>query len=575
MSFLGTESRIDPIVLSDEEQSYLKALAGNTDAAKTISDRCRVILRCADGLKDAEVAAEFGWPPGMVRRWRHRFQEHRIKGLLDKGLMGNEILPADETAAESRDSGYGKPGSRPKPVVLSDEERSTLENYVRNPDASASVAVRCRIILRCADGMDNGEVAKELCLNPVTVRRWRNDFVKSRLNALLGKRKTTHFHGFTGEKSARNNEGNRHYTVGPRLRITLSEDERVSLESLVRNPRGTGTIADRSRAILRCADAVLHWQVAEELGVCAQTVARWRRTFLKGGIRGLLDKPSTGLDLHLTGEKASEVIDRTLNTTPAGATHWTEQAMADATGLPKWTIRRMWTAFGVHPQPWTMLELCNDRLFVEQVRDIVGLYLSPPLRALVLSVEDTGDASAGEPGDETRRTQALDGAQPGRADEWRSPDRTPVGTNPLIIALDIVAGFVAGHDRTPHGLPGDVHDFLEEIHHGAPGDLNLHIVVDNALILESAEIGDWMARRPRWHAHVAPAPAAWTHQLERWLDEMARRPPQPGATGSAGRLEADIRGFLEGRSDTPRPFKWLGFDGDNPGRRSTDNERDV
>ena len=534
-----------------------------------------MILRCADGLKDAEVAAEFGLTPGTVRQWRHRFQEHRIKGLLDKRLTGGGIPPWAETAAESRASRYGRPGSPPKPVVLSDDERSTLENYVRNPDANSSLAVRCRIILRCADGMDNAEIGKELGLNRFTVRRWRNDFVKSRLNGLLGKRKTTRSHGFTGVTATRNIEEHRHYTVRPRLRITLSEDERLSLESLVRNPRGTGTMSDRSRAILRCADDMLHEQVAEELGVSPQTVARWRRTFLKSGIRGLLGKPSMGLNLDLTGEKASEVIDRTLNTTPPGATGWTEQALADATGLPKWTIRRMWTAFGVQPEPWTMLEFCHDRLFVEQVRGIVGLYLSPPLRALVLGVEDMGHAAAGGPGDEARPTQALDGAQPGPADAWRSPERTPVGANPLLVALDIITGFAAGQGRTQNGLPGDVHDFLKEIHHGAPGDLSLHLVADSALVLDSAEIEDWLIGRPHWHAHTAPTAAAWAYQLERWLDEMARRPPHPGATGSAGRLKAGIRGFLEQRSDTPRPFKWLGFDDGNLDRRSTEIRREA
>ena len=575
MSNRSTEPRIEPIVLSGEEQSYLKARAGNTDADKTVADRCRAILRCADGLNDAEVAAEIGWSPSTVRRWRQRFQEHRIEGLLGKGLMEDESLPADEAASESLDPSYGRPGSPPKPVVLNDEERSTLEHYVRNPDANSSLAVRCRIILRCAEGMDNADIAKELGLNPVTVRRWRNEFVKSRLKGLLGRRKTTRSHGFTGGTAAQENEQRRVYKVASRLRISLSEDERLSLEGLVRNPRGAGTMSDRSRAILRCADDVLHGQVAEELGVSAQTVAKWRRTYLKSGIRGLLGKPSMGLDLDLTGEKASEVIDRTLKTAPAGATRWTEQALADATGLAKWTIRRIWTAFGVHPQPWSMLELCHDRRFVEQVRGIAGLYLSPPLRALVLFTGDTGDASAGGPEAETRRPQALDGPQPGQADAWRNPDRTPVGANPLLVALDIVTGFVAGKGRTSHSLPGDVNDFLGEIHRSAPGGLDLHLIADNGLILESAEIEDRLAGRPHWLAHVAPAPAAWAYQLERWLDEMARRPPQPGATSSAGRLKADIRGFLEGSSDTPRPFKWLGFDDGNPDRRSTDNGRDA
>lgn len=483
---------------------------------------------------------------------------------MDMSLMQVKFPVADETTAEALDSSYGRPGSPPKPVVLSDEERSTLENYVRKSDVNSRVAVRCRIILRCADGMDNVQIGKELCLNPVTVRRWRNDFVENRLSGLLGKRKTTISHGFTGGRSAQVCERDRDYTVRPRLRITLSENERLSLESLVWNPRGAGAISDRSRAILRCADDVPHWHVAKELGVCAQTVSKWRRTFLKSGIRGLLNKPSMGLELHLTGEKASEVIDRTLNTTPANVTRWTEQAMADVTGLPKWTIRRMWTAFGVHPQPWTMLQLCNDRRFMEKVRDVAGLYLSPPLRALVLCVEDMGDVTAGQPSGEADRSHALDGAQPRPADEWRSLNSTPVGANPLIIALDIITGFVTGHDRTLHHLPRDFHDFLEEIHHGAPGELNLHIIVDNERILESVEITDWLAERPRWHAHVAPTTAAWAYQFERWFDELARRPSQPDANGSASRLKADIRGFLEGRSDTPRPFKWPSFDDNSP-----------
>ena len=223
----------------------------------------------------------------------------------------------------------------------------------------------------------------------------------------------------------------------PMAVLVLSDEERSYLERQVRRRRVARSISDRCRMILHCADGLTNKAVAAELGVHEHTVGKWRRRFLKERIEGLSDEPRPGRPRTLTDEQVAEVIERTLETTPADATHWSIRSMARESGLSHTTIRRIWAAFSVQPHRSETFKLSGDPLFVDKVRDIIGLYLSPPDRALVLCV------------DEKSQIQALDRSQPVLPMLPGMPERCTHdykrhGTTSLLAALDVATGRVIG-----------------------------------------------------------------------------------------------------------------------------------
>ena len=327
----------------------------------------------------------------------------------------------------------------------------------------------------------------------------------------------------------------------------------------MRSRCGTGAISDRCRIILRCADGLTNKAVAAELDMTPSALGKWRKRFFEFGIEGLLGRPPLNLGDPVTGEKVAEVIDWSLNTKPDGAARWTVRAMAEKTGLPDATIRRMWGALGVHPRPWKMLELSASPLFMAKVRGIVGLYLSPPDRAMVLCVESGMRANTeGSPEREANGALAFDPAQSALSkaqDESRTRLTRVLGSNPLLLALDVVTG-VDGASNHAGDRARDLQDFLQEIESRAPHDEELHIIVNNDLIRTTEEIAPRPIKPPRWHVHVAPTRNAWAYQAEYWLGALARRPSQSPENASVRQLRSDIRIFLKSHFDGPKPFKW-------------------
>ena len=336
----------------------------------------------------------------------------------------------------------------------------------------------------------------------------------------------------------------------PTVPVSLNEEERSFLENQVRDPRVARVIATHCRIILRCADGMTNRAVASELGVNERTVSMWRYRFLEDRIDGLSDGPHKGRRQPLTDEKVAEVVERTLHTTPAHATRWSARSMARETRVSHSSVRRIWTAFGMYPHRWEPCALSVDPLVADKVRDIVGLRLSPPGRAMVFCVDRHEHAS---------RTQALDHTQPvlpmaAFVREWRSLNSRCYDTQSLLVALDAATGFDMGEDCTGE-RSGELLQFLEVIDRRVPDDLDLHIVVDNAAH-NVAAIETWLAQRSRWKVNVAPTSAAWANQVERWFAELMRKELQRGANTSKHRLEAKIRDFLEAQAKSPRPFKW-------------------
>ena len=300
--------------------------------------------------------------------------------------------------------------------------------------------------------------------------------------------------------------------------------------------------------ILRCADGLPSKAVAAELGVHEHTVGKWRRRFLKDRIDGLLDEPRPGRPRTIEDDQVAAVIERTLYTTPVDATHWSIRSMAKETGLSHTTIRRIWTAFGLQPHRSETFKLSSDPLFVDKVRDIVGLYLSPPDRALVLCV------------DEKSQIQALDREQPvlpmmPGMPERRTHNYVRHGTTSLFAALDVASGFVIGKCYRRHRA-SEFLDFLKQIDARVPADLDIHIVMDNYATHKTPRIKAWLARRPRYHLHFTPTSASWINQVERWFAELTRKQLQRGVHTSVRELEADIQAFIETHNKDPRPYRW-------------------
>ncbi|TMJ89810.1 MAG: IS630 family transposase [Alphaproteobacteria bacterium] len=330
--------------------------------------------------------------------------------------------------------------------------------------------------------------------------------------------------------------------------LVLSSVERAYLERQIRRRRVARSLSERCRIILRCAEGIPSKAVAAELGVHEHTVGKWRRRFLRDRVEGLLDEARAGRPRTIDDDQVAAVIERTLRSTPADATHWSIRSMAGATGFSHTTIRRIWTAFGLQPHRSETFKLSNDPLFVDKVRDIVGLYLSPPNRALVLSVDEKSQIQALD------REQPLLPMMPG-VPQRRTHSYIRHGTTSLFAALDVASGFVIGKCYKRHRA-AEFLDFLKQIDAQAPHGLDVHIVMDNYATHKTAAIKAWLMRRPHYHVHFTPTSASWINQVERWFAELTRKKLRRGVHTSISQLEADIRAFIERHNENPRPYRW-------------------
>lgn len=287
--------------------------------------------------------------------------------------------------------------------------------------------------------------------------------------------------------------------------VVLSDEERTFLEAQVRRHKAARSLLDRCRMILLCADGLQSKEVGARLGVHEHTVGKWRRRFVKDRIEGLTDEYRPGRPRTVSDAQVAEVIERTLNATPKDATHWSIRTMAAEMGLSHTTIRRIWSAFGLQPHRSEACKLSTDLLVVDKVQDIVGLYMSPPHRAIVLCV------------DEKSQNQALDREQPvlpmapGVA-ERRTHTYVGHGTTSLFAALDIATGAVIGTCYKRHRAT-EFLDFLKRIDAAVPEGPDVHLVMDNYATHKTPQIKAWLARRPHWHIHFTPTSASWINQV--------------------------------------------------------------
>jgi transposase len=334
----------------------------------------------------------------------------------------------------------------------------------------------------------------------------------------------------------------------PKVALNLSADERRRLESLAHRSRSAPHVARRARIILACAEGVDSKVVAHRLHVTPATVCKWRGRFINQRLDGLYDEPRPGAKRTITDEQVEQVIIRTLETTPRGATHWSTRAMAKGIGLSHMAISRIWRTFGLQPHRSETFKLSNDPLLIEKVRDIVGLYLNPPTHAAVFCVDEKPQIQALD------RTQPLLPMQPGQV-ERRTHDYRRHGTTTLFAALNAKTSEVITQFHQRHRA-AQFREFLDLMDAQVPRRLDVHLIMDNYSTHKTALIRNWFAKHPRFHVHYTPTYGSWLSLVERWFAELTMKQIRRGAYRSVAQLKAGIQEFIDAHQADPKPFVW-------------------
>jgi transposase len=336
---------------------------------------------------------------------------------------------------------------------------------------------------------------------------------------------------------------------GPELReLKLSTQETEQLLEWTRRHKTSQALALRARIVLACAQGHNNCEVARDCRVYRQTVGKWRGRFVERRLDGLLDEPRPGAPRKHGDAKIERLIAMTLNERPAEATHWSTRLMARKLKLSQSTVSRVWRAFGLQPHRSETFKLSTDPLFIEKVRDIVGLYLNPPTKAMVLCV------------DEKSQIQALDQTQPALPlapglPERRTHDYVRHGTTTLFAALDVATGSVIGQLHRRHRAK-EFLAFLRTIEASVPAALSVHLVMDNSSTHKTPAVKGWLARHPRFQVHFTPTSSSWLNQVERWFALLSARQIRRGTHRSTIELERAIRQYLEVSNREPAPFIW-------------------
>jgi transposase len=337
-------------------------------------------------------------------------------------------------------------------------------------------------------------------------------------------------------------------TGHPKVALMVTAEERQRLESLAHRSRSAPQVARRARIILACAEGADSTVVARRLHVTPGTVGKWRGRFVRYRLDGLYDEPRPGAKRTITDDQVEEVIIRTLETTPRGATHWSTREMAKTVGLSHTAISRIWHTFGLQPHRSETFKLSNDPLLIEKVRDIVGLYLNPPTQAAVFCVDEKPQIQALD------RTQPLLPMQPGQV-ERRTHDYKRHGTTTLFAALNAKTSEVITQFHQRH-RSAQFREFLDLIDAQVPRRLDVHIIMDNYSTHKTARIRHWFAKRPRFQVHYTPTYGSWLSLVERWFAELTMKQIRRGAYRSVAQLKAGIQEFIDAHQADPKPFVW-------------------
>jgi transposase len=330
--------------------------------------------------------------------------------------------------------------------------------------------------------------------------------------------------------------------------IELSDEERGRLEGWARRRTSAQALALRSRIVLLAAQGLSNTEIARRLGISRPPVTKWRSRFVEHRLDGLVDEPRPGRPRTVTDEQVEEVIVKTLETTPRDATHWSTRSMASEVGLTQSAVLRIWRAFGLQPHRQDTWKLSKDPQFIDKVRDVVGLYLNPPERAVVLCV------------DEKSQIQALDRSAPilpmlPGVPERATHDYKRAGTSSLYAALDLATGQVIGALHSRHRAI-EFKQFLQTIDREVPSELDIHVVLDNSSTHKTPAIKKWLLAHPRFVLHFTPTSSSWLNLVERWFAELTTKKLRRGAHRSVRALNTDIRAWIQTWNNDPKPFVW-------------------
>ena len=337
-------------------------------------------------------------------------------------------------------------------------------------------------------------------------------------------------------------------TGRPKPSLTLTPEERETLDRWARRRTTAQALALRARIVLACATGLTNDAVARQERVIRQTVGRWRSRFVKQRLQGLLDEPRPGAPRKVGDEDVEKVLRLTLETLPRDATHWSTRSMSKKCGLSQTAVSRIWRAFALQPHRVETFKLSKDPLFVEKVRDIVGLYLKPPDKALVLCVDEKAQIQA------LNRTQPVLPMRPGQA-ERRTHDYARHGTTTLFAAFNTKSGNVIGEFHHRHrGI--EFRKFLDTIDAAVPHAMDVHLILDNYGTHKTPMIQRWLLRHPRYHVHFTPTGASWINLVERWFAALTEKQLRRGIHRSTRELEAAIRAYIQTTNSSGKPFIW-------------------
>jgi len=334
----------------------------------------------------------------------------------------------------------------------------------------------------------------------------------------------------------------------PVTKLELSDSERTELHTHLAIRKAPADEKLRIRIVLSCADSKSGTRIAQCLKTSIQTVSKWRRRYEAYRFAGLSDAPRPGRPRTVLDEHVQVIVDKVRQSKPANATHWSVRSMSAATGVSAPTVHRIWRAFGLKPHLQTTFKLSTDPHFVDKVRDVVGLYLAPPDRALVLCV------------DEKSQIQALDRTQPGLPLTFGKPatrthDYKRHGTTSLFAALDVATGKVIGQLKRRH-RSAEFLQFLKTIDAAVPADQEIHLIMDNYGTHKTDKVRAWFAARPRYHVHFTPTSASWLNLVERFFGQISEKWIKPGAHTSVAELEQAICDYIDAHNANPKPFVW-------------------
>lgn len=330
--------------------------------------------------------------------------------------------------------------------------------------------------------------------------------------------------------------------------IELTCDERAQLEAWSRRRSSAQALAMRARIVLLAGEGLKNTEIGERLEIKRGTAATWRNRFAEHRLDGLLDEPRPGRPRTVTDEQVEQVIVTTLETTPRDATHWSTRSMAREVGLTQTAVLRIWKAFGLQPHRQESWKLSKDPQFIDKVRDVVGIYLNPPERAVVLCVDEKSQIQALD------RTAPILPMLPGTP-ERATHDYKRSGTSSLYAALDITTGKVIGALHSRHRAL-EFKKFLQTIDRQVPAELDVHLVLDNSSTHKTPAIKTWLTAHPRFVLHFTPTSSSWLNLVERWFAELTSKKLRRGAHRSVRELNADIRAWIDTWNQTPRPFVW-------------------